>query len=107
LAKKIGTNKGRPTLLEHTPSPIIVFGSQRIGAIYALRNGLNPNRVKLATMGGDVLKGFKGVSVTVVRVPKDVWVPPTFPCERRVAETEQALKAFAEAGGSVEDVFLA
>lgn len=87
-------------------APVIVFGTQRIGAIYALRAGIDPNRIRLATHGADHLRGLSSGTITVVRVPKEYWTPSTFPCEKRVAETEQALKAFGQAGGTIEDVWM-
>lgn len=87
-------------------SPIIVFGTQRIGAIYALRNGLNPKRIRLATHGEHHLQGFSGGTITVVRVSEEVWKPSTHPCELRTKETEQALKALEAAGTTINTVLL-
>jgi len=84
---------------------VVVFGSQRIGAIYGLRNNVRPEQIVLATAGADGFRGRHG-SVTVVRVSDDIWKAPTFPCERRCAETEQALKALEEAGVEVKTVWM-
>lgn len=103
MAKKIG-NKGR--VAQPAPqSVVVVFGSQRIGAIYGLRNNKRPDQIILATAGADGLRG-RYDSVTVVRVADDVWKAPTFACEKRCAETEQTLKALEEAGVEVNTVWM-
>lgn len=84
---------------------VVVFGTQRIGAIYALRAGINPKRIRLATEGMEAFRGVTG-AITVVRVSDEVWQPPTNPCALRTRETEQALKEARQAGVRIKDVFL-
>jgi hypothetical protein len=84
---------------------VVVFGSQRIGAIYALRTGIDPRRIRLAT-GGEAMAGLLSGPITVVRVSDEEWQPPTYPCARRTQETEQALKRLAQEGATIRDVFL-
>jgi hypothetical protein len=88
-----------------SPSIVVVFGTQRIGAIYALREGIDPGRIRLAT-GGDEMARLLSGPVTVVRVSDEAWQPPTHACARRAQETEQALKALREDGITIRDVIL-
>jgi hypothetical protein len=74
----------------------VMFGNQRHSAIYALRHGLNPRDIPVATQA-DVLMGVNE-PVTAIRLPKHIWVPTTFPCENRVRETEAALKGLKQTG---------
>jgi len=92
----------------HNPlPPIVVFGTERIGAIYALRRGLNPRSIRLATGGAEMARLLSGAeSITVVRVDPEVWKPSTHPCELRTKETEQALKALEQAGTVITTVRL-
>jgi hypothetical protein len=98
--------KSGPSYAERIAEPfVVVFGTQRIGAIYGLRNNLNPEQIVLATAGADGFRGRHG-SVTVVRVRDDIWKAPTFACEKRCAETEATLKALEEAGVEVNTVWM-
>lgn len=76
---------------------VVVFGTQRIGAIYALRNGIDPRRIILCTQGVEALRGIRAGGITVVRVTQDAWQPTTNPCATRTREVEQALKEGVEA----------
>lgn len=72
------------------PQQAIVFGSERIATIWALRNDVPRENVVLAT---DPVAVEKLVGpVTVVRVSKDEWQPTTFPDENRVRQTEDLIK---------------
>lgn len=77
----------------------VMFGNQRHSAIYALRHGLNPRDIPVATQA-DVLRGVNE-PVTAIRLPSHIWLPTTFPCENRVRETEAELKRIKQAGGTV------
>ncbi len=85
---------------------VVVFGTQRIGAIYALRAGIDPRRVRLCTEGMEALHGSHALGITVVRVSEDAWQPPTNPCAARTREVEQALKTLREGGVAIRDVML-
>lgn len=85
---------------------VVVFGTQRIGAIYALRAGINPRRIILATQGMEALRRISTGGITVVRVSEEAWQPPTNPCASRTRETEQALKTLREDGVAIRDVML-
>lgn len=80
----------------------VIFGSQRIAAIWTLRNRVDPNKVMLATAGADKLRGVKG-PITVVRVSKEAWVPPTSACERRVHEVVGRLKELKQQGVEIKE----
>lgn len=84
---------------------VVVFGTQRIGAIWALRNKVDPNTVRLATHGADRLRNLTG-TIIVVRVAKDVWEPWSHPCAARVRETEDELKRFKARGGTIVESVL-
>lgn len=104
---KIGKTPDGTRAARNTVPPIVVFGTQRIGAIYALRRGLDPGSVRLATGGAEMASLLSGAeSITVVRVDPEVWKPSTDPCKRRAQETEQALKALEAAGTTITNVLL-
>jgi hypothetical protein len=72
------------------PQQAVVFGTERIASIWALRNDVPRENVVLATQP-DKVKKLKG-PVTVVRVKEEEWKPSTFPDENRVKDSEQHLK---------------
>jgi hypothetical protein len=80
---------------------VVVFGSQRIAAQWALRNKVRGDAVLLATEPGRLVGRDVGGYVAVVRVPEEYWLPTTHPCEKRVRETEQWLKEFKRKGGKI------
>lgn len=80
----------------------VVFGSQRIAAIWTLRNRVDPNKVMLATAGAERLRGAKG-PVTVVRVSEEAWAPPTHACEQRVREVVERLKDMKQQGVEIKE----
>lgn len=82
---------------------VVVFGSQRLAAIWALRHGMKPSDMILATQP-ERLRALKEKGlVHVVRVPPGYWAPATFPCEVRVRETEAELKGYKSNGGEVKE----
>lgn len=81
----------------------VVFGSERIGAIWGLRNNVSPHDTVLATEGAEGMKDI-GSEITVVRVSEHAWKPTTFPCEKRTAETEQELNRIRRNGGKITEV---
>lgn len=84
---------------------VVVFGSQRIAAIWALRNQIRESDVVLATHGAEAFQGVLG-PLHVVRVSEEVWKPPTFPCEKRVAETEQEINRIRRNGRVITEELL-
>lgn len=84
---------------------VVVFGNQRHGAIYALRKGIDPSTIIIATKGAPAFHGVVG-PITVVRVPEEVWKPTTFACENRVRETEAEIKRILHSGEEVTEVML-
>jgi hypothetical protein len=105
--QKIGKTPHGLREARDTFPPVIVFGTERIGAIYALRKGLPRSSIRLATGGAEMARLLSGrESITVVRVDPEVWKPSTHPCELRTQETEQALKAFEKAGGLIKTVWM-
>ena len=80
----------------------VVFGSQRIAAIWALRNRVDPNKVMLATAGAEKLQGAVG-PISVVKVSQEAWVPPTSACERRVREVVGCLKDMKRQGVAIKE----
>lgn len=83
------------------PSQAVVFGSDRIASIWALRNKVPRDQVVLATHPDEVEK-LKG-PITVVRVSQEAWKPTTFPDEIRVKDTEQHLKDHKKKDEVVEE----
>ena len=86
----------------------VIFGNQRHASIWALRNGkrdVNPHKIIIATRGEP---GFRGVvgPLHVVRVTPEVWLPTTWPCEKRVKETEEVIKRFKDKGEVVTEEML-
>jgi hypothetical protein len=43
-------------------------------------------------------------TIVTVRFPDDVWKAPTFPCEKRVTETERIIKGYQRLGVTVLQV---
>jgi hypothetical protein len=82
---------------------VVVFGSESIRAKWIRTNRADPEKVILATHP-EKLEGHSGPVLTV-RVPKEQWLPTTFPCEKRVRETEDILKRIKKQGGSVGEAF--
>lgn len=72
--------------LSYEEQTVIVFGTRLLADNWARANHTDPKMVILATEPEKV-QGRRGPFV-IVRFPKDVWQPPTFPCEKRVRETE-------------------
>ena len=71
-------------------SKVIVFGTELLAKRWAETNGVDPKDVYLATQP-ERIQGLMG-PFQLVRYSKDVWVPPTSACERRVKETEGWIK---------------
>jgi len=69
---------------------VVIFGSERLGELYARRNAINPRKIVLATQP-QKLKGVVG-PVKVVKFPEEWWSPTTSACEGRVRDTKDALK---------------
>jgi hypothetical protein len=80
---------GRISVLQERKR-VIVFGTERLAKKWAETNGVDPKDVYLATQP-DRIQGLWG-PFQLVRYSKDVWVPPTSACERRVRETEGWIK---------------
>ncbi len=80
----------------------VVFGTQRLAMQYIWLYGVVAENVILAT-DPDNLDGHKG-SVTTVRYSEEVWQPPTLPCEKRVRETEEAIRRLKKAGSEVKNL---
>jgi hypothetical protein len=72
---------------------VVVFGSQRIAAIWALRNGKKVDDIILATQSARLPfpEKVKG-DVMIIRTSAENWEPTTNPCAARVRETEQWLR---------------
>ncbi|ASR83366.1 hypothetical protein SEA_MEDIUMFRY_76 [Arthrobacter phage MediumFry] len=81
----------------------IVFGNAWHAKSYARAKAVNPRLVVNAThpeliqskMTNDVQ------TIKVIRYPEEVWKPTTFPCEKRVAETERIIKGYQRLGVTV------
>jgi len=69
---------------------VIVFGTELLAKRWAETNGVDPKDVYLATQP-ERIQGLHW-PFEIVRYPKDIWVPPTSACERRVKETEGWIK---------------
>lgn len=100
---KIGRMRSDPVASKEPSEHVVIFGSQRIGAIYALRNNLDPRSIRLATGGAEMARLLSG-PITVVRVSEEAWRPSTHPCELRTKETEQALKRLEQEGAEITTV---
>jgi len=85
---------------------VVVFGSERHAHIWGLRNNVKRSDIILATHSNvsQFIMGEK--HLTVVRVPKDSWKPPTFPCEERVKVSERAIIIRMSNGVEVTEVKL-
>lgn len=81
---------------------VIVYGTQRIAAYWAFRNGVADRDVVLATQGVEKLNGTRP-PIHVVRVSEEAWKPTTSHCERRVAEVTQWLKDMRRLGHVVTE----
>ena len=86
------------------PKQAVVFGTDRIASIWALRNNVSRDSVILATHPEEV-EEMTG-PVKVVRVSDEEWQPTTFPDETRVKETEKVLKALKRGGQEVMEEIL-
>lgn len=84
----------------------IVFGSEAHRSNYARRMAVNPLKVILATQPEKIqrLMTESVDTIKVLRFPKDIWKPPTFPCEKRVAETEGMIKGYQRLGVTVVEI---
>jgi hypothetical protein len=69
---------------------VIVFGTYLLAKRWAETNGVHLKDVYLATQP-ETIQGLMG-PFQLVRYSKEVWVPPTSACERRVRETEGWIK---------------
>lgn len=103
--RKKNLKQERPAERGHGET-VVVFGTQRIGAIYALRNGRDPKSVVLSVQGGDAIRGFAGGSIRVVRVSESDWKPSTTACERRSREMELELKRLKREGIEITEEVL-
>jgi hypothetical protein len=95
----MATKKAPPPSTERI---VVVFGSERLGELWARRNAYNPRKVMLATHGADKLMGHQG-PITTVRFASDIWEPVSSPCANRVREVEDAIKRHKKMGGEVND----
>lgn len=84
----------------------VVFGTESHRTNYARRMAVNPRLViratnpsKLQPLMTDEVKEIK-----IVRVPAEMWVPSTFPCEKAVKETEGMIKGYRRLGVTVTEV---
>ncbi len=81
----------------------IVFGSASNAKNYSRAKAVNPRFVIIATqpelIQSKMAENIK--TIKTVRFPDDVWKPITFPCEKRVAETERIIKGYQRLGVTV------
>lgn len=84
----------------------IIFGNDSHKRNYARAMAVNPLHVVVATRP-DLIHGYTMTTVDtikVIRFPEDVWKPTTFPCEKRVAETEAIIKSYQKLGITIVEV---
>lgn len=84
----------------------IIFGSDSHRTNYARAMAVNPLNVVTATQPEKIQALIKEDvdTIKVIRFPVDVWKPTTFPCEKRVAETEGIIKGFQRLGITIVEV---
>jgi hypothetical protein len=84
----------------------VVFGSESHRGNYARNMAVNPRLVVMATQPAKLmpLMTDEVKEIKIVRVPKEMWVAPTFPCEQRVKETEAMIKGYRRLGVTVTEV---
>ena len=84
----------------------IIFGSALNMKRYCTAKAVNPRLAVLATQPELIQsKMTNDVSeIKVVRYPDEVWKPATFPCEKRVAETERIVKGYQRLDVTVTEV---
>lgn len=80
----------------------IVFGSASNAKNYSNAKAVNPRLVVCATHPELIQSKMVNVeNIKVIRFPEEVWKPVTFPCEKRVAETERIIKGYQRLGVTV------
>ncbi len=84
----------------------IVFGNVTHIRNYARAMAVDPRTIIAATqpehIQGRMVEAVD--TIKVIRFPEDVWQPTTFPCEKRVTETERIIKGYQRLGVTVVEV---
>lgn len=84
----------------------IIFGNASHAKNYSRALAVNPRYVVGVThpelIQSKMVENIK--TIKVVRFPEEVWKPTTFPCEKRVAETERMIKGYQHLGVTIVEV---
>jgi hypothetical protein len=84
----------------------IIFGSALNMKNYCRAKAVNPRLAVIATQPELIQSKMTNdiQTIVTVRFPDDVWKAPTFPCEKRVTETERIIKGYQRLGVTVLQV---
>lgn len=72
---------------------------------YCRAKAVNPRLAVIATQPELIQSKMTNDVETIitVRYPDEIWKAPTFPCEKRVAETERIIKGYQRLGVTVKE----
>jgi hypothetical protein len=81
----------------------VIFGSALNMKRYCVAKAVNPRLAVMATQPELIQSKMTNDidTIRVVRYSDEVWVAPTFACEKRVAETERMVKGYQRLGVTV------
>lgn len=81
----------------------IIFGNASHSKKYSQTNAINPRFIVLATQPELIISkmALDIHNIKIVRYPEEIWKPTTFPCEKRVRETESMIKGYQKLGVNV------